>query len=50
MNALKIVSSRKVTLGLDYKAVNAKNSDVVGSIVLEIIMQQHKEKDIIRNL
>lgn len=49
MTALKIVSSRKITLGLDYKAVNAKNSEVVGSIVLEIIMQQH-EKDIIRNL
>jgi len=38
VKALKIISSRKITLGLEYKAVNVKNSDVAGSIVLEIII------------
>lgn len=50
MKVLKIISFRKITLGLEYKAVDIKSSDVVGSIVLEIIMQQYDEKEIKRNL
>lgn len=41
-----------MTLGLKYKAVNIKNSDLAGSIVLEIIInatargEGHKKKSV----